>query len=137
MIRHQTDSTQSLTLNVDVSSDGDHLRQNDQVPRSADTATSAPMWAENAMNTFGVSKIRTEIMRYLSQHPSGATSGQIARDLGATPMTVFRHLQDLESQQIVLADADAVRHGQRVMYRLDVEARDKALADYAKYLAGR
>lgn len=95
------------------------------------------MWAENAMNTFGVSKIRTEIMRYLSQHPSGATSGQIARDLGATPMTVFRHLQDLESQQIVLADADAVRHGQRVMYRLDVEARDKALADYAKYLAGR
>lgn len=126
----------SLTLNVDVSSDRDHLRQNDWVPRDADTTTAAPAWAERAMNTFGMSKIRTEVMRYLSQHPLGATSGQIARDLGATPMTVFRHLQDLESQQIVVADADTVRHGQRVIYRLDVEARDKALADYAKYLDG-
>ena len=88
------------------------------------------------MNAFGVSKIRTEVMRYLAQHPSGATSGQIARDLGATPMTVFRHLQELESQGIVVAAADSVRQGQRVMYRLDADARDKALADYAKYLDG-
>lgn len=75
-------------------------------------------------------------MRYLSQHPEGATSGQIARDLGATPMTVFRHLQDLEGQEIVTADADEYRHGQRVVYKLNTTARDKALADYRRYLAG-
>lgn len=83
-----------------------------------------------------MNQVRAAILRNLANKEDGATSGQIARDLMATYQTVFRHLQDLEDQGIVLSDAGDQRQGQRVVYQLDRRARDKALANYAKYLDG-
>lgn len=84
-----------------------------------------------------MNQARAEIIRYLALHPGGATSGQISRDLGAAFQTVFRHLQDLEEQNLIVSDANQNRHGQRVIYQLNRSARDQALADYASYLDGK
>ena len=89
------------------------------------------------MKAFGMNQVRAAIVRYLAQNAEGATSGQITRELSATYQTIFRHLQDLESQGIVRSDAGQQRHGQRVIYALDKAARDQALADYAQYLDGK
>lgn len=89
------------------------------------------------MSAFGMNQVRSAILRYLSAADPGVTSGQIARDLGANYQTVFRHLQDLEALGIVSSDAGDQRQGQRVAYRLNREARDQALADYADYLNNR
>lgn len=90
------------------------------------------------MKAFGMNQVRAAIIRNLAQSgDEGATSGQISRQLKATYQTVFRHLQDLENQGIVLSDAGDQRQGQRVVYRLNRNARDRALADYADYLDGK
>ncbi len=62
---------------------------------------------------------------------------QIGRGLEATYQTIFRHLQELEKQGLVDSDGSKKRHGQRVVYRLNKEERDRALTNYAKYLAGQ
>lgn len=88
------------------------------------------------MKAFGMNKVRAEIIRYLALNPSGATSGQIGRDLEATYQTIFRHLRELEVQGIVDSDGSDNRHGQRVVYRLNRSGRDRALRDCARYLDG-
>ncbi|MHC6223115.1 ArsR/SmtB family transcription factor [Arthrobacter sp. MMS24-S77] len=107
------------------------------MPRYAKPPTPTNQRAEAAMKVFGANEVRSAIIRYLSQNAAGSTSGQVARDLGANYQTVFRHLQDLEVQGIVASDAGEQRQGQRVMYRLDREAKDRALADYDRYLDGK
>lgn len=89
------------------------------------------------MKAFGMNQVRAAIIRHLARTEQGVTSGQISRDLQANYQTVFRHLQDLEDQGIVLSDATDQRQGQRVVYTLNKKARDKALADCAKYLDGK
>lgn len=86
------------------------------------------------MSAFGINQVRSAVLRYLAALEHGVTSGQIARDLGANYQTVFRHLQDLETLGVVSADAGDQRQGQRVEYRLNPEALDRALAEYANYL---
>lgn len=131
------DSSSTLTLSVRVISEGDQIRQNERVPRNAKTTAAASPWADAAMKAFGMNQIRAAIIRYLAQSEQGVTSGQISRDLKATYQTVFRHLQDLEDQGIVVSDAGDQRQGQRVVYELNKQARDKALSEYAKYLDGQ
>lgn len=89
------------------------------------------------MSAFGVNQVRSAVLRCLAAAEHGLTSGQIARDLGANYQTVFRHLQDLEALGVVSSDAGDQRQGQRVEYRLNQEALDKALAEYADYLNNR
>lgn len=84
-----------------------------------------------------MNQVRAAIIRHLALNPGGTTSGQITRALSATYQTIFRHLQDLEDQGIIMSDAGEPRQGQRVVYTLDQAARDKALADYAAYLDGK
>lgn len=89
------------------------------------------------MKAFGMNEVRAAIIRHLGQDETGATSGRIAKELGANYQTVFRHLQDLESLGIVISNAGEQRQGQRVLYRLDRDAKNQALADYASYLDGK
>jgi ArsR family transcriptional regulator, arsenate/arsenite/antimonite-responsive transcriptional repressor len=89
------------------------------------------------MKAFGMNQVRAAIIRHLARSEEGTTSGEISRELQATYQTVFRHLHDLEEQGIVASDAGEQRQGQRVIYRLNKQARDKALADYASYLDGQ
>lgn len=112
------------------------MRQNEGMPRDAKTSASPAEWADDAMKAFGMNRVRAEIIRYLARSTSGATSGQIARDLDATYQTIFRHLRDLEDQGLVESDGADNRHGQRVVYQLNKQERDRALENYAKYLNG-
>lgn len=89
------------------------------------------------MKAFGMNRVRSEVLRYLAQNPEGTTSGQIGRDLDATYQTIFRHLRELEEQGIIDSDGSENRHGQRVVYRLNKQGRDRALANYASYLDGQ
>jgi DNA-binding transcriptional ArsR family regulator len=88
------------------------------------------------MTVFGVNPIRGAIVRLLSRHPEGMTSGAIHRELNATYQTVFRHLQELESAGAVTSDAGEKRQGQRVIYVADSVAVRAALAGYESYLLG-
>lgn len=89
------------------------------------------------MKAFGMNQVRAAIIRHLAQTEAGTTSGEISRELQATYQTVFRHLHDLEKLGIVASDAGEQRQGQRVIYTLNRQVRDKALADYASYLDGQ
>lgn len=88
------------------------------------------------MSAFGVSPIRAAVIRELARHPEGATSGQIARHLEAAYHTVFRHLRELEDLGLVDSDAEDDRQGQRVVYRLNRDARDHEAAKLLAYLDG-
>lgn len=112
------------------------MRQNERMPRDAKTSAAPATWADDAMKAFGMNRVRAEIIRYLAQRSTGTTSGQVARDLNATYQTIFRHLRDLEDQGLVESDGADNRHGQRVVYRLNKQERDRALKNYAKYLNG-
>jgi predicted ArsR family transcriptional regulator len=88
------------------------------------------------MRIFGANELRSAILEHLARQAGGVTSGQIATSLEAAYQTVFRHLQSLEAEGVVVSDAGPTRHGQRVRYSLDADARDRALADYRAYLDG-
>lgn len=107
------------------------------MPRNARTSANPAEWADDAMKAFGMNRVRAEIIRYLALNSGGTTSGQIARDLEANYQTVFRHLQDLEEQGLIDSDGSEIRHGQRVVYQLNRQERDRALKNYAKYLNGQ
>ncbi|WP_377973961.1 HTH domain-containing protein [Arthrobacter ulcerisalmonis] len=49
---------------------------------------------------LGVNALRTSILRYLAQHPEGATSGEIGRDLNVDYRTVWRYLKEIETQVV-------------------------------------
>ena len=89
------------------------------------------------MSAFGVSPIRAAVIRELARHPDGETSGQIARALEATYHTVFRHLRELEELGLVDSDAEDDRQGQRVVYRLNRDVRDREAERLLTYLDGR
>lgn len=86
---------------------------------------------------FGITPLRAEILRYLWQHPGGATSGEIARSLGVNYRTVARHLASLEGLGGVESDADAQRQGVRVVYKIDATGFDAAASDLLQYLKGK
>lgn len=88
---------------------------------------------------LGINPLRTEIIRYLAQHPDGATSGDIARAIGAEYRTVYGHLRQLEESEGVQADGPpgGKRKGQWVIYRLNPAAIKAAQEQYRRYTAGK
>ena len=86
---------------------------------------------------FGANPLRGAIIRLLALNSEGMTSGAIQRELGTTYQTVLRHLQELESADIVTADAGEQRQGQRVIYVLDGDVLRSALSGYGEYLFGK
>lgn len=92
--------------------------------------------AKKAVDVLGANMIRGSIVRVLSQHPEGMTSGMIERELNAQYQTVFRHLQALEAAGVVSTAAAGSRHGRRVVYVLDQDALIATIADYQSYLLG-
>ena len=127
----------TLTLSVRLIFVYRLMRQDEGMPRNAKTSANPAPWADRAMKAFGMNRVRSEVLRYLAQNPEGTTSGQIGRDLDATYQTIFRHLRELEEQGIIDSDGSENRHGQRVVYRLNKQGRDRALANYASYLDGQ
>lgn len=89
---------------------------------------------------LGIPPLRLEILRYLHQHPAGATSGEIARALGENIgyKTVLRHLQQLEGLNAIEAQKDdsQTRQGQHVIFVLNAETWDQAMIDIRRYVEG-
>ena len=86
---------------------------------------------------FSMTPLRAEILRYLWQHPNGATSGEIGRFLDANYRTVARHLIRLEELGGIESDADAERQGVRVVYRINATGFDAAASNLLQYLKGK
>lgn len=93
--------------------------------------------AGDVMKMLGMNPLRGAIIRWLSQHPEGGTSGDIARACDTGYKTVLWHLQILEGGHLVESDGGENRMGQRVIYRLNVEELARAITATNEYLNGR
>lgn len=86
---------------------------------------------------FGMNSLRAGILRYLSIHGEGVTSGDIGRALSANYRTVGRHLVLLEEVGIVETNATEQRQGVHVRYRLNAERLASAEQAFSEYIHGK
>lgn len=91
---------------------------------------------EAALTMLGINQLRSAILRHLAQHPEGATSGDIGRELGADYRTVWRYLKELEPQGgVTSGEAEGKGRSPRWrIYKLNVAARDAAIRTYLDFL---
>lgn len=109
---------------------------NREVPKYVPLAI--PGLTAESLNMLGVNVLRTSILRYLAQHPDGATSGEIGRDLDVDYRTVWRYLKEIETQRGVTSQhAEGKGQSDRWrVYKLNVEAREDAISTYLDFLRG-
>lgn len=115
----------------------DETVQNGKVPEYVVPPLSPEV--EAALTMLGVNPLRSAILRFLAQHPEGATSGDIGRELGADYRTVWRYLKELELQGGVTSE-EAEGKGQSSrwrIYKLNLAARDAAVRTYLDFLDGK
>lgn len=86
---------------------------------------------------LGIPALRAEILRYLSQHPGGATSGEIAAAFAIPYPTVRRNLEQLEKLGAVSASVPTPRGGKQVVFQVIPEAVQAALDENARYIQGK
>lgn len=111
--------------------------QNGKVPEYV--VPPLPPEVETALTMLGINQLRSAILLHLAQHPEGATSGDIGRELDADYRTVWRYLKELESQGGVTSE-EAEGKGQSPRwrnYKLNVAARDAAIRTYLDFLDGK
>lgn len=90
------------------------------------------------MSLLGVNPLRSAILRHLAQHPEGATSGDIGREVRVHYRTVWRYLKELEAEGGVTSEeASDGRSSYWRVYRLNREGRDAAIRCYLDYLDGK
>lgn len=85
---------------------------------------------------LGIQQLRAEILRYLSQHPEGATSGEIATAIGTRYQTVQRHLEQLEDLNAVKASVKPPRRGHHVVFTIKSDSLAEAIEKNASYIQG-
>lgn len=85
---------------------------------------------------FDLTHLRADILRHLSLHPEGSTSGEVGRALAANYRTVARHLTRLEALGVVESDAPNQRQGIRVLYRINPERLALAAKLLLRYVSG-
>lgn len=86
---------------------------------------------------LGIPQLRAEILRYLSQHPEGSTSGEIAAELGTRYQTVQRHLEQLEDLKAVEASVKPPRQGHHVIFKIKPEVLAEAMEKNTSYIQGK
>lgn len=92
---------------------------------------------ERALTVFNVNQLRAGVIRDLSKHPEGDTTGNIARRLEVDYRQVYAHVRILLAEGLVVTDADGVNQsGRRVLYSLKPGALEQQLAAYGKFLMG-
>ncbi|GAA1821406.1 helix-turn-helix transcriptional regulator [Agromyces neolithicus] len=90
------------------------------------------------MSLLGIHPMRAAILRYLAQHPEGATSGDIGRDLGVHYRTIWSYLGKLETEGGVTSEpASEGRSSHWRVYKLNREGRDEAIRRFLDYLEGK
>ncbi|KRE61770.1 hypothetical protein ASG92_20495 [Arthrobacter sp. Soil736] len=112
------------------------LIDNREVPKYVPLAI--PGSTEESLNMLGVNALRSSILRYLAQHPEGATSGEIGRDIDVDYRTVWRYLKEIETQGGVTSEqAEGKGQSDRWrVYKLNVDAREEAVKTYLGFLRG-
>ena len=109
------------------------MRQNERVPKYVrpESADEAAMWA---LEVLAMNQLRAQIIRMLALRPDGATSGDLARELGVGVKTLALHLRQLESAGVVDVETEEPRKGRRVLYRIPPETVERALREAGGYL---
>lgn len=85
---------------------------------------------------LGIPLLRAAILKHLSTHKQGATSGEIAKSLGTRYQTVQRHLEHLEELGAVKASVPPPRQGHRVVFAVNDDVLAKAIKENAEYIQG-
>lgn len=107
------------------------------MPKYVQSNPEPPQRVSQVIEIFGMTPLRAEILRYLSTHPEGSTSGDVGRALSANYRTVARHLVTLEEFGVVDSDATKDRQGFRVLYCINPEKLSVAAQLLFKYLHGQ
>jgi ArsR family transcriptional regulator len=99
---------------------------------------SSPMPQDIAVMTeiLGIPALRVAILRYLTQHPQGATSGEMATAIGTRYQTVQRHLDQLEELGAVEASIQPPRQGHHVLFALKPGILKDAVEKNSAYIQG-
>lgn len=87
---------------------------------------------ERALIVFNVNTLRTEIIRDLSMHPDGETTGDIARRLDVDYRQVHKHVAALVAEGLVSTE----RSGRSVLYRIQPEVLSEQLRVFSRFLSG-
>ncbi len=85
---------------------------------------------------LGIPHLRAAILKHLSSHKEGATSGEIAKALGTRYQTVQRHLEQLEQLGAVIASVPPPRQGHHVVFAVKPDVLLEAIKKNAEYLQG-
>lgn len=85
---------------------------------------------------LGIPLLRAAILKHLSSHKEGATSGEIAKSLGTRYQTVQRHLEHLEELGAVNASVPPPRQGHRVVFTVDHDVLVRAIKENSEYIQG-
>lgn len=90
------------------------------------------------MTLLGIHPRRAAILRYLVQHPEGATSGDIGRAIDIHYRTIWMDLRKLEAEGGVTSEeaADGRSSHWRV-YKLRPEALEGAVSNFVDYVMGK
>ncbi|EMY36065.1 hypothetical protein D477_001014 [Arthrobacter crystallopoietes BAB-32] len=89
------------------------------------------------MSVFNANTLRAAVIRDLAQHPSGDTTGNVAKRIGVDYRQVYAHIKTLEAEGLVAAGGEVgERSGQRVRYIIDLaKLREQGLI-YMSFLLG-
>ncbi|MFC8041834.1 helix-turn-helix domain-containing protein [Paenarthrobacter sp. NPDC057355] len=91
------------------------------------------------MSVFNVNGLRAAIIRDLSQHPGGETTGGIAKRIDVDYRQVYAHLRTLLAEGLVRDDGEQgpSQSGRRVLYRIDQEQLRRQFEAYVRFLSGK
>ncbi|WP_219816048.1 MULTISPECIES: helix-turn-helix transcriptional regulator [unclassified Arthrobacter] len=107
------------------------------MPRLVQAKNPLPEDAAQAVSILGLNPLRAEVLRHLFLHPEGSSSGEIGEAVGTGHRTVHNHLIQLEEQGIVAThDGKGRRLGQRVLYVVNPDAFDQAVAALLAHIKG-
>jgi DNA-binding transcriptional ArsR family regulator len=106
------------------------------MPRYVSPTSPMPKKVATMTEILGIPQLRAEILRFLSQHPDGATSGEIAAAIGTRYQTVQRHLEQLEELKAVKASVKPPRRGHHVVFKIKPGVLAEAVEKNASYIQG-
>lgn len=106
------------------------------MPRYVSPKIPMPTEAARMTEILGIPHLRAAILRYLSNCEAGATSGEIAKDLGTRYQTVQRHLEHLEQLGAVRASVPPPRQGHHVVFVIKADVLSEAVKQNAGYIQG-
>ena len=103
------------------------------MPRYVSPSSPMPKKLATLTEILGIPQLRAEILRFLSQHPDGATSGEIAAAIGTRYQTVQRQLEELKA---VKASVKPPRQGHHVVFKIKPNVLAEAVEKNASYIQG-